>query len=157
METPFANILHRATVRRLAGGPTFARGRDYFARGRVVSVGRKGGALHAVVRGDAEYRVRIWVNESGLAYSCSCPMGADGAFCKHCVAASLAWLARVEPNGPLAASGAPRDAADLRAFLVGQDAASLVEIILEQARVDARFAERLRQRAVSARPPPRTT
>jgi uncharacterized Zn finger protein len=29
-------------------------------------------------------------------YACDCPVGSDGAFCKHCVAAALARLHRAE-------------------------------------------------------------
>jgi uncharacterized Zn finger protein len=35
--------------------------------------------------------VRLWA-EDGLVFSCDCPLGLDGEFCKHCVAAGLAWL-----------------------------------------------------------------
>src|SRR5688500_5539759 len=94
VSSPFANILHREAIRRLVDDRTFERGVDYHAQGRVSALARHEAALSARVRGTSEYRVRLWVKEEGLAYSCSCPMGADGAFCKHGVAVGLAWLAQ---------------------------------------------------------------
>ena len=35
--------------------------------------------------------MRLWAEDS-LVFSCDCPLGLDGEFCKHCVAAGLAWL-----------------------------------------------------------------
>jgi uncharacterized Zn finger protein len=94
MDAPFASILHRDAVKNLAGTRSYARGQDYFQRGLVSSIRRSQSSLIGVVKGEAEYAVRVWVKESSLAYSCSCPQGEDGNFCKHCVALSLAWLAQ---------------------------------------------------------------
>lgn len=93
MAPPFASILHRDAIKKLADDRSFARGRDYFARGRVKALARHGSALVGVVEGETAYAVRVWVRETALAYSCSCPRGEEGDFCKHCVALSLAWLA----------------------------------------------------------------
>lgn len=90
--SPFANILHRDAMLALVGARTFERGEAYFREGRVADLARQASSLSAVVRGGAEYRVRVWVKDDGLAYSCTCPAGADGAFCKHAVAVGLAWV-----------------------------------------------------------------
>lgn len=103
MSTPFASILHRDAIKALAGDRSFARGRDYFEKGRVTALARNKSSLTGVVEGETAYAVRVWVNESSLAYSCSCPQGEEGKFCKHCVALSFAWLAeaaRKEKSAP---------------------------------------------------------
>ncbi|MBK8252757.1 MAG: SWIM zinc finger family protein [Polyangiaceae bacterium] len=94
MSTPFASILHKEAVKALADSRAYARGQRYFAEGKVKSVTRNKTSLAGVVEGERSYAVRLWVNESSLAYSCSCPHGEEGNFCKHCVALSLAWLAQ---------------------------------------------------------------
>ncbi|MEZ4297233.1 MAG: SWIM zinc finger family protein [Polyangiaceae bacterium] len=93
MSPPFASILHREAIQKLADTRSFARGRDYFARGKVRSLTRRGTSLTGVVEGESPYAIRIWVKDQSLAYTCSCPQGEEGNFCKHCVALSLAWLA----------------------------------------------------------------
>lgn len=101
MSAPFASILHRDAIQKIADARSFARGRDYFDQGRVRALTRHGGSITGVVVGEAAYAVRVWVKDSSLAYSCSCPRGEEGDFCKHCVALSLAWLAQApkEPAG----------------------------------------------------------
>ena len=42
--------------------------------------------------GTVLYAVSIWVKGDGLGYTCSCPAGSEGDFCKHCVAVAVAWL-----------------------------------------------------------------
>jgi hypothetical protein len=96
MIPPFASILHREALRRLSDARTFERGQQYHTDRRVSEVARRDAALVATVRGDKEYRVRIWVKDNTLAYSCTCPVGADGDFCKHAVAAGLAFVEQDE-------------------------------------------------------------
>lgn len=46
--------------------------------------------ISATVRGTLPYCVRLWVGEKNRpAYSCTCPQGDDGKFCKHCAAVAL--------------------------------------------------------------------
>lgn len=94
MATPFASILHKDAIKQLAHDRAYARGRDYFERGRVKALARHKSSLTGVVEGGTAYAVRVWVKDTGLAYSCSCPHGEEGNFCKHCVALSLAWIAQ---------------------------------------------------------------
>jgi uncharacterized Zn finger protein len=94
MASPFASILHKETVQKLAGSRTYARGREYFEEGHVTSLTREKAAIAGIVMGESPYAVRVWVKGPSLAYSCTCPRGEDGDFCKHCVALSLSWLAR---------------------------------------------------------------
>ena len=96
-EGPLPFILHVEVIRRLADAGAYRRGKDYCDSGRVVALTRSGGALRATVHGTEDYAVRLWSKDGGLAFSCTCPVGADGDFCKHAVAVSLAWLARQAP------------------------------------------------------------
>jgi uncharacterized Zn finger protein len=139
VSSPFASILHREAIRRLVDDRTFDRGVDYHAQGRVSALARHEAALSAKVRGTNEYRVRLWVKEEGLAYSCSCPMGADGAFCKHGVAVGLAWLAQAAP-------AEEPDASALRGYLSGLEKPELVEILLAEAAAIPSLRERLARR-----------
>lgn len=91
-----ANILHRETLAMIVGGPTFKRGQECFTEGRVLGVESAPGELCGIVKpqeqGRAPYEIRIWVRDEGLAFQCSCPIGAKLQFCKHAVAVTLAHL-----------------------------------------------------------------
>lgn len=92
--SPFAHVLHAETIARLARGATLARGRSYAKEGRVKKLTRRRARLSASVAGTALYSVSIWVRGRGLGFTCSCPAGAEGDFCKHCVAVALVWVER---------------------------------------------------------------
>ena len=97
------------TLRRLAGSQSYRLGVEYFHDSRVRSLREKSGSITASVVGAEKYRVQIKVDKTSmeLEFSCSCPVGLDGKFCKHLVATGLYWLdkqrrrARGRPgNGP---------------------------------------------------------
>ena len=96
--SPFANVLHQDTIARLAKGAALTRGRAYAADGRVLALTRKDAQIVGTVRGTAFYAVSLWINADGLGYVCSCPAGAEGDFCKHCVAVAIEWVARNPPK-----------------------------------------------------------
>ena len=143
--SPLNGLIDRKAMRRLAGARSFERGEGYFAGGRVRSVAEDRGKIAAEVRGTHIYRVALWAEDSALEYSCTCPMGQDGEFCKHCVAVGLAWL---DPAG-----GAPRVAPkrekpsvtmdDVRTWLAGRNQQDLVDLLMEQAMADGRLRQRL--------------
>src|SRR3989337_428474 len=87
------------TLRRLAGPRSFERGESYFEDGRVGSLVEDKGKITAFVHGSSKYRVKLWNEDGNLEYECSCPVGQDGDFCKHCVAVGLTWLAGNEIKG----------------------------------------------------------
>jgi uncharacterized Zn finger protein len=91
-DSPFAYVLHRETIARLATSAALERGRRYAAEQRVETLSAAGTRLTAEVRGSEVYRISIWVNGDRLGYVCTCPQGADGNFCKHCVAVAIAWV-----------------------------------------------------------------
>lgn len=133
----------------LAGTRSFERGETYFAEGAVRSVRRDGDGIKAVVRGTHSYRVHLWVEDGELCHDCTCPVGLDGTFCKHCVAAGLAWQA--DDSGETDDNGTPTIAApDLRTYLMGLDKDALVSMLLDQADEDERLYRRLSIRAASS-------
>jgi uncharacterized Zn finger protein len=86
-------IVHEAWIRQRVGSTVWERGEEYFRRGAVLSLVRRGDAMQAEVEGSdiAPYRVHVTLGPEGLAEAdCSCPYGAEwGGWCKHIVAALL--------------------------------------------------------------------
>lgn len=139
-------ISHNA-LRRLAGTRTYERGREYFESGCVGPLSRANGSVAAEVTGSLVYQARLWLNGSGLDYSCTCPVGDDGECCKHVVALGLAHLA---PDHPASRKQAPRrrrpiSTGALRADLANRGKDELVALLMEQ----AEFNEPLRQSLVT--------
>ena len=107
-------------LRRLAGGRSFERGEDYVLEGRVERVAVAEGSVWATVIGAAPYRVGLRRDRAGaLTGSCTCPVGEEGAFCKHCVAVGLAVAGDAGPT---------RD--HVRAYVSSRTHAELVELVL---------------------------
>lgn len=145
MEFPFADVLNRRLLLELAGERFFERGEDYYRRRVVHSLIGFEGTVTARVLGTHEYRVKFRVYQDGrLSYSCSCPVGTDGLFCKHCVAVGLTWLEqRTEQKSSQEGGGQGLTMEELKAFLEGQDKNVLVRLLLEQAMEDERLYGRL--------------
>ena len=122
----------------MADAGSLERGADYAARGRVHGLAHDGETIAAEVTGSRRYRVRLWVEDGELAHVCTCPVGEEGLFCKHCVAVGLAWIAARLPAVTIAPS-----LADLRAKLAARGHDELVELLMEQAAVDERLRRRL--------------
>ena len=140
------DLVTRPTLRRLAGARSFERGVDYVASGRVSALVEQEESVVAKVSGGQQYEVRLWVDRSTLGHSCSCPMSASGAFCKHGVAVGLAYLAE--------SSAGRRDAVepvvtldDVHTYLSHLDHEQLASMLLEQARLDDHLWQRLLARA----------
>jgi hypothetical protein len=87
-----AHVLHAAQLRELADGKSFERGQRYHREGRVHRLTRAGKTIQATVAGQQPYEVKLWVTGDRIAYVCSCPVGDEGLFCKHCVAVALALI-----------------------------------------------------------------
>ena len=140
-------ILTRGVLLELAGERYFERGEGYHRDRHVRSLVEHDRVIAAKVLGAHEYRVKLWVEDDGLDYSCDCPLGVDGEFCKHCVAVGLAWL-EGEAGHELSEVGAePVTMDDVRAYLEEQGRDVLVRIVMEQAMEDERLRERLLLRA----------
>jgi uncharacterized Zn finger protein len=137
--------MNDAAIRRLADAQSYRRGLDYFSHGHVESLEETGDGVRALVRGNRDYTVTLTTDESVLDYSCDCPVGGDGAFCKHCVAAALAWLNRAAGSAKPPARRKSREVtlADASRILQGEDSTTLVKMMLDWAKDDDRLRERL--------------
>ncbi len=155
-----SQYLDHALVRELAGERYLERGRLYATEGRVKDVEADGLTLAGTVHGTIDYGVRIWLEDGDLQYACECPIGEDGAFCKHCVALALTWLERGKATKPEEARAGDRPRvvgqatavtmADVRTYLANLDREELVSVVMDQADGDNRFRERLLLRTSAA-------
>ncbi|HTF47535.1 MAG TPA: SWIM zinc finger family protein [Pseudonocardia sp.] len=133
--------VNEQSVRRLADDRSFERGQAYFAAGRVRRFTVDGAFVTATVGGTSLYRVRLEITAAGLVGRCSCPYGQEEVFCKHCVAAALAWL---ESGGEVGEHRpGPITDGQLREFLRGQDPAWLADELLTAAHADPLLRARL--------------
>ncbi len=78
-------------ILRLAGSATFSRAHAYQQQGRVEGVLRSGSTVAATVRGTVPYRVKLAFGTRPT-WSCDCPVGGEGKFCKHCAALAIELL-----------------------------------------------------------------
>lgn len=154
----FEALLTSGLLHRMAGDVTFERGLAYVHDDRVRDVALTDGMLTAHVEGTGTYQVRLWKHDGEVAYDCTCPVGDALRFCKHGVAAGLAWLTAApgeESDDLPAVSGddvAPMDR--LRAFLERLDSVELRKLLMVEAAADADLRERLllREAAQAADP-----
>jgi uncharacterized Zn finger protein len=141
----FSELLDERNLRSLAGGRSFERGVDYAASGRVARLTRSEASVEASVQGAHRYRVELWEADGELRGRCSCPVGAGGAFCKHCVATGLAALeAGADAPSPISINA-------VRAHLGSLKKKELVELLIEEACEDERLLDRLRLRVATGR------
>jgi len=140
-----SKALNDAVIRRLAGVQSYQRGLDYFSHGHVESIEDRAGSIHAVVRGNQDYTVTLTADDGVPDYTCDCPVGIDGAFCKHCVAAALAWLDRAAGPARPVGRGKAKEVtlADAGKILHAEDKSTLVRMVLDWAKDDDRLYERL--------------
>jgi uncharacterized Zn finger protein len=142
--------LTSVNLRRLAGAKAFKLGMDYFDSGQVVSLEQRDGKLFATVQGTDKYLVTLCLDGGVLAFECTCPMGVEDAFCRHCVAAGLAWLAEGTDSARTKESLPPSATLeDARRWLAKQSKTKLVKMILERAAADPRLRDRLARDAAS--------
>lgn len=142
-------------LRALAGGRSFMRGEEYFDEGAVGPVSEKSGVISAKVHGTRTYDVRLKVirgknAQAELDYTCTCPVGQDGDFCKHCVALGLAWLGKTddieeaefsEPSASTTSKKISDD--DIRSWLESQDTKIILDMLMAQLATDEQLREEL--------------
>lgn len=148
--SPFANILHRDAIKRLATDRSYERGVAYFEQGRIRGLTRHEASIRASVRGSMDYVVQIWVREEGLAYRCTCPQGEDKAFCKHAVALGLAWLAHAATSTRVATLSGDHAEAAIERALDRLPRKVLVDVLRDLAREDEAVRARLIRLATSS-------
>lgn len=69
----------------LADDGSLVRGEDYARQGRITITHSAAGSVHARAHGTTMYDVVLHARD----WSCTCPMGVSGHFCKHLVATAL--------------------------------------------------------------------
>lgn len=126
--------LSERSLRMLADSGSYERGRVYYDSGWVRKYTAQGDTVSAVVQGSRLYRVKLTLAPVRVTGECDCPMGADGVFCKHCVAVALAWLATKQEPAP---------ERTLEEFLLAQKPSWLVAELLEAAAADPVLRARL--------------
>lgn len=89
-----AEVLTELRMRRHADARSWRLGEEYLVADAVTELDVEQYQLSAVVDGTQPYDVELSVTNQGtLAYECTCPYHQDaGVFCKHLVAAGLAYL-----------------------------------------------------------------
>jgi uncharacterized Zn finger protein len=142
MPDELSQVLDSATVTSFASAPSYERGLAYLEAGRVGPLRASAGRVGATVQGSESYLVELRAEGEKLRFSCSCPIGREGAFCKHCVAVALTRLGEHgEPTPTLD---------DARSHLESLSQGELVELLIEHAHDDEALARKLLLRA--ARP-----
>ena len=141
-----ADILNRRMLLHLAGSRSFERGEDYWSSDRVGALTDDGEMVRAKVRGTHSYLVKLWVENDGISYDCTCPVGDSGDFCKHCVAVGLAWL-EGRKNGIDRPSVTMED---VQAYLANEEKAILEEMILGRAKEEDQLRDQLLMKAAKA-------
>lgn len=140
MKTKIDEVVTPSNLRTLAGNRSYSRGEEYCQRGAVHHLYCDGEQLTADVHGTHVYRARIVNAEGALDGECNCPVGRDGAFCKHLVALGLAYLDNKKP-----ASGATNTSTfSWQDFLKRCDKDELIKIILEMSPNNSEVIERYR-------------
>ncbi len=125
-----------------ASTPSYERGLAYLEAGRVGPLRASAERVGATVQGSEDYLVELRAKDGKLRFSCSCPIGREGAFCKHCVAVVLAWQrGHGDPVPTLD---------DARAHLETLPQSELIELLIDHAHDDEALARKLLLR--TARP-----
>src|ERR1700684_126643 len=135
MPEQLSNVLNEAIVERLASPRSFARGASYLDEGRVGPLRIGAGRVNATVQGSDSYAVELRISDGRLRFACSCPVGIEGEFCKHCVAVALSSLEDGDSSAPTLD--------EARAYLEGLPPRSLVELLVDHAHDDEQLARRL--------------
>ncbi len=120
----------------------------------IEDLTERNGRLAAVVRGTMPYSVAIWVEGAKKPrFSCTCPQGQDGKFCKHAAAVALT----LHGGGRTALwSGHERQGVGrveddpVFEFLLGLDHAELAHLVYDAAQRDSRTAQRIEARAAAS-------
>lgn len=140
------------TVQSLADAKTFTRGKAYFYDGAVSNIEKRNDSVDATVTGTQRYEVILTVGRDGeLAYTCNCPVGQGGIFCKHAVAVALACLqgsgeALPEPEAKLPEKPTKKrrtNADVIREYVTALDKDVLQEFLLDAAEFDRNLRDKL--------------
>lgn len=138
LQLPTALSFATIDVARLTDSHTYARGAEYLHQGRVLVTREAPDSISATVIGNQPYEAHLSIRRRALDFRCSCPVGTDGAFCKHLVALALTATGRSSPGDAEELS-----AAELRSWLATLEHAELVELLAGAADDDEELREQL--------------
>jgi uncharacterized Zn finger protein len=138
-------------LRRAAGERSFDRGLGYLDAVSELEI--TADEITARVWGTDEYEVVLTMGEHGVEGGCDCPYGAEGAFCKHCVAVGLTVL-RHGRGLPAQRRTAADKQAVLDRWLEAQPKERLLELLRDQIHADRDLRRRLQMRAAQAEADP---
>lgn len=130
-----SHVLDASIVAGLASPRSYERGVLYLEEGRVAALRASGGRVAATVQGSESYAVELTADGGRLKFECSCPIGLEGVFCKHCVAVALRWLRDDGPSLPTLD--------DARERLEALAREELVEMLIDHAHEDEALARKL--------------
>lgn len=150
-EQSLEELITEESLLDLAGPGSYERGEEYYEHDAVQFLTQDGSTITAAVAGTYTYNVKLWVKRGDLRYSCSCPVGQRGDFCKHCVAVGLEWLyVREQSGGSGEKSIVTMDS--VRTYLEGRDKSELIEMIVKLAVSDKSLRESLILRSAAVSP-----
>jgi hypothetical protein len=151
--TKIQNAFTEAVLVDLAGPGAYARGAAYQHDGRVEFGAVSDDRATAIVRGSVPYDVKLRVANAEPLWTCSCPVGVEGNFCKHCVAVALGLgtSGGTAPVPRVRSRSASRKEVEIRPFVESLAPRELADLVIEQAHGDRRLHERLAARATAAR------
>ena len=146
-------VISLRELKRLATTRSFARGEAYFKDGHVHGLAVNEGTCTAIVSGQDEYCVTLGSTGGEINYSCDCPIGLEGEFCKHLVAVGLASLNPApESKGKPSKRKGTASKDDLRAYLERQDKDTLVAMLAREAMENRNLRDRLLLEAAQSNP-----
>lgn len=135
----------------LAGQGSYERGEQYV--NAVMDLRDVPNGVRATVHGSWPYLVQLSWADGELLGDCSCPVGSEGAFCKHCVAVGLVLIDEAEREDA-DESGEPALEDDLRGYLESLDHEALVDLLCEHVATDDILHLKLTLRAATDRENP---
>lgn len=145
MTTRVASFFSESKITRIVGQRTLWRA-QMIQREAIENVEASDDRVTATVRGSLPYRTELWVDEKLRPnYSCTCPQGDDGKFCKHC--AALALTLHENSNSPIV--GAPQKdpqsspAPEIVNYVESLSREELVNIVLDASTRDGVTAQRI--------------
>lgn len=127
-------LITAQAIRALATPQSFARGRQYFEKGAVSQLVRRGAEVSAEVEGSEidPYEVTVRLHDGGVAEArCSCPYEGDG-YCKHIVATLLK------------VADSPEDVVErptIAELLAGVDKDALIKLLIARLEIDPGLAK----------------
>lgn len=145
--TSMTNTETEKMLRTIAGDGAYERGLEYFKSGNVGELATSGAKTVARVEGTELYTVTMHWTSRGFDGVCDCPASDGFDFCKHCVAVALTLAARDVELATLKTGSVEEQ---IRAFLLQQDKAYLIDSLMEAANNLPGLSQRLSLRAAAA-------